>query len=202
MQEKCMHDCHDTSDACHVGQYKILEKLRQSAIWYNMTRDGKLYMQTFAINTINQLGVSSQNWINITLVSQWKGSTWTFWIRCRFRNKATSSHSWLLTNLKYGWHDFRLQTRRLELFPKHWWITSSPDCDAQYNCITTKGRTWKETLSDNFVTLLQTKTILHHPSSNGMVERYNRTILHTISCFLKSKQQDWDWWLGKTCWSN
>jgi hypothetical protein len=34
-----------------------------------------------------------------------------------------------------------------------------------------------------------------HPSSNGQVERYNRTILQTIRCFLKGKQQDWELWL-------
>jgi hypothetical protein len=86
------------------------------------------------------------------------------------------------------------------MFPKYWWITSSPDCDTQYNCVPIKGRTWKETLSDNFVTLLQivkTITTPHHPSSHGLVARYNRTILQTIRCFLKSKQQDWDKWLQK-----
>ena len=35
----------------------------------------------------------------------------------------------------------------------------------------------------------------YHPSSNGQIERYSRTILQTIRCFLKSKQQDWDLWL-------
>ena len=105
-----------------------------------------------------------------------------------------------MTNLQYGWNVFRLQTRRLELFPKHWWITSSLDCDAQYNCIPTKGWTWMETLSDNFVTLLQvakTRTTPLHSLSNGLVEPYNRMSLQTIRCFLKSKQQDWDWWLQK-----
>ena len=57
-----------------------------------------------------------------------------------------------------------------------------------------------ETWSDNFVTLLQiakTRTTPHHPSSNGLVERYTRTILQTVRYFPKSKQQVWDLWLHK-----
>jgi len=46
-----MHDCHDTRTTCHVGQYKILDKLRQFVIWYNicMTRDSKLHVKTYAV---------------------------------------------------------------------------------------------------------------------------------------------------------
>ena len=57
-----------------------------------------------------------------------------------------------------------------------------------------------KTLSDSFVTLLQiakTRTTPHHPSSNVLVEYYDRTTLQTIRCFLKSKQQDCDLWLHK-----
>ena len=49
MQEKCMHDCHDSRAAVHLGQHKSLEKLRQSVIWYNMTRDSKLHVETCAV---------------------------------------------------------------------------------------------------------------------------------------------------------
>ena len=60
MQEKCMHDCHDTRTACHVGQYKILEQLRQFVIWNNMTRDSKLHVKICAINRRNNLGAPSK----------------------------------------------------------------------------------------------------------------------------------------------
>ena len=49
MQEKCMHDCHDSKAAGHLEQYKTLEKLRQSVIWYNMTRDSKLHVKPCAV---------------------------------------------------------------------------------------------------------------------------------------------------------
>ena len=76
MQKKYMHDYHDTRADGHLRQYKTLEKLRQSVIWYNMTQNSKLHVKACAINRRNQLGVPNQNCINITLVSQWKECTW------------------------------------------------------------------------------------------------------------------------------
>ena len=39
------------------------------------------------------------------------------------------------------------------------------------------------------------RTTPYRPSSNGQVERYNRTILQIIRCFLKESQGDWDKYL-------
>ncbi|GFU93297.1 retrovirus-related Pol polyprotein from transposon 412 [Trichonephila clavipes] len=38
----------------------------------------------------------------------------------------------------------------------------------------------------------KTKTTALHPQSDGMVERFNRTILNSLSLLVSSNQQDWD----------
>ncbi|GFY05472.1 retrovirus-related Pol polyprotein from transposon 412 [Trichonephila clavipes] len=38
----------------------------------------------------------------------------------------------------------------------------------------------------------KTRTTALHPQSDGMVERFNRTILNSLSLLVSSKQQDWD----------
>ena len=38
----------------------------------------------------------------------------------------------------------------------------------------------------------KTRTTPYHPSSNWLVERYNRTLLQMIRCFLRQSQEDWD----------
>ena len=38
----------------------------------------------------------------------------------------------------------------------------------------------------------KTRTTPYHPSSNGQCERYNRTILQMVRCFLEGKSKDWD----------
>ena len=51
------------------------------------------------------------------------------------------------------------------------------------------------TFFSSFCDLLQitkTRTTAYRPSSNGQVERYNRTLLQIIRCYLKKGQDHWD----------
>ncbi|GFO21463.1 Pol polyprotein [Plakobranchus ocellatus] len=36
------------------------------------------------------------------------------------------------------------------------------------------------------------RTTPYHPSSNGQVERYNRTLLNAVRCYLNGRQDRWD----------
>ncbi len=40
--------------------------------------------------------------------------------------------------------------------------------------------------------IAKTHNTPYRPSSNGQLERYNRTLTQFIRCFLEGKQQDWD----------
>ena len=44
----------------------------------------------------------------------------------------------------------------------------------------------------NLLQIVKTRTTPYRPRSNGQVERYNRTILQLIRCFLRGNQQTWD----------
>ena len=44
----------------------------------------------------------------------------------------------------------------------------------------------------NLLQIVKTRTTPYRPRSNGQVERYNRTILQLIRCFLRGNQQMWD----------
>ncbi|VDH93883.1 Hypothetical predicted protein [Mytilus galloprovincialis] len=63
---------------------------------------------------------------------------------------------------------------------------------------TYQGKNMNGNLVRQLCELLQiakTRTTPYHPSSNRQVERYNRTIQHTIRCYIKSKQHNWDLFL-------
>ena len=60
---------------------------------------------------------------------------------------------------------------------------------------TDQGKNFDGKLFASVCELLQiakTKTTPYRPCSNGQVERYNRTVLQLIRCFLKRNQQNWD----------
>ena len=60
---------------------------------------------------------------------------------------------------------------------------------------TDQGKNMDGVLMRQLCELLQitkTRTTPYHPASNGQVERYYRSVLQAIRCYLKNKQSDWD----------
>ena len=58
-----------------------------------------------------------------------------------------------------------------------------------------QGRNFESTLFSEMCRLLgikKTRTTPLHPQSDGMVERFNRTILAQLSTFVEQHQRDWD----------
>ncbi|KAF8771470.1 Retrovirus-related Pol polyprotein like [Argiope bruennichi] len=80
-------------------------------------------------------------------------------------------------------------------FPRDSVQNGFQDMEFLYNCILIKGRNFDSAFAGDCVRLLgidQTRTTALHPQSDGMVERFNRTILNTLSLLVSSNQQDWD----------
>lgn len=60
---------------------------------------------------------------------------------------------------------------------------------------TDQGRNFESNLFKAICTLLRinkTRTTSYRPSANGQVERYNRTLMDAVRCFVDESQKDWD----------
>ncbi|XP_060758004.1 uncharacterized protein LOC132868818 [Neoarius graeffei] len=60
---------------------------------------------------------------------------------------------------------------------------------------TDQGRNFESCLFQSVCRLLQitkTRTTPYHPASNGQVERFNRTLLQMIRCYVDKNQKNWD----------
>ena len=58
-----------------------------------------------------------------------------------------------------------------------------------------QGKTFESNLFQSVCKLLdisKTRTTPYHPSSNGMIERFNQTLVNMISSFVDKRQQNWD----------
>jgi transposase InsO family protein len=63
---------------------------------------------------------------------------------------------------------------------------------------TDQGKNMDGTIMHQICELLQiakTRTTPYHPASNGQVERYNRTLLQALRCYIENKQDTWDEYL-------
>ncbi|CAG2242226.1 unnamed protein product [Mytilus edulis] len=54
MQKELLHGCHDVVSSGHMGQYKTLEKLKQIAVWLNMTQSCKLMRNQLMDQTMDE----------------------------------------------------------------------------------------------------------------------------------------------------
>ena len=117
-----MHDCHDSRAAGHLGQYKTLEKLRQSVIWYNMTRDSKLHAKTCAVCNKQKKPIRSAK----AKLEQYHAGFLMERIHMYILDQLPVSKKgikyllMIVDQFKKWLECFRLQTRELKLFPKYW----------------------------------------------------------------------------------
>lgn len=58
-----------------------------------------------------------------------------------------------------------------------------------------QGRNFESELFKNICQLFQiskTRTTPYHPASNGQMERFNRTLLQMIRCYVDQSKKNWD----------
>ncbi|VDI29490.1 Hypothetical predicted protein [Mytilus galloprovincialis] len=161
MQTELLHGCHDVVSSGHMGQYKTLEKLKQIAVWLNMTQSCKLYVKSYTACNLN------------------KKSTRTA------RSKLGQYHAIFPME--------RVHMDILGPLP----VTKTENLAVRLSSTQTKEKAYGNLVRQlcELLQIAETRTTPYHPSSNGQVERYNRTILQTIRCFIKSKQHNWDLFL-------
>ncbi|KAK3084611.1 hypothetical protein FSP39_016239 [Pinctada imbricata] len=68
-----------------------------------------------------------------------------------------------------------------------------------FEIFTDQGRNFESDLFKNLCAQLQihkARTTPYRPSGNGQVERYNRTLMDAIRCYINDRPEDWDLYLG------
>ena len=181
----------------HMGIAKTLLRIRKSFIWYKMSRDVELFVKscqvcnrskkakTKAKAGLGQYHVGSPlERVHVDILGPFtpstKGNQYVLMIVDQF-------------------------TKWLECFPlPHQNAEETARCMvdgfiSRLGCPveihTDQGKNFDGKLFATVCDLLQitkTRTTPYRPCSNGQVERYNRTLLQLIRCFLKSNQKSWD----------
>ncbi|KAI7811653.1 hypothetical protein IRJ41_008241 [Triplophysa rosa] len=175
MQKEVLQACHNPPQSGHLGEGKTLERLCQSFHWCGMGGDVHLHIQRSGapmdrihIDILGPFPVSSSgNKYVLIIIDQF-----TRWVEA-----------------------FPVPDQGAETTAKTLVYEFISRFGAPLELHTDQGRNFESTLFRNACSLLQitkTRTTPYHPASNGQVERFNRTLLQMIWCYVNQDQKNWD----------
>ena len=191
---------HDLPLTGHMGIVKTIARVKQSFMWYGLTKDVELYVKSCTFcNKNKRASVKAK-----AALGQYHAGSLMERVHVDILGPFTPSSQ----GNQYVLMLVDQFTKWLECYPL-------PDQTAESvaKCVvdgfisrfgcpleihTDQGKNFDGKLFLSVCELLQiakTRTTPYHPCSNGQVERYNRTLLQLIRCFLKGNQQDWDQYL-------
>ncbi|VDI00836.1 Hypothetical predicted protein [Mytilus galloprovincialis] len=197
MKQEVLVNCHNTKVAGHFGQQKTYNKLKSRFMWHGMRQDALIHVRTCEVCNINKKPNRKA-----------KGALGQF----HAGSPMERIHIDILGPLRESTKGNKCILVVIDQFTKWVEFYALPNQNAQ---------TVATTLTDNFISrfgcpsmihsdqgknldgnlfrelcslleIPKTRTTAYRPCCNGQVERYNRTIIQCIRCFLKGKQRDWD----------
>lgn len=197
LQDRVIEANHASIFAGHLGAKKTLSRISRSFFWLNMNEAVRLFiancvicgarkrptskpraplgeynvghpMDRIAIDIMGPLPVSDNGNKYVMVV----GDTFTKWIEA------------------YAIPDQTAETVAEKLVNEFISRFGTP-----LELHSDQGRTFESNLFQDVCKLLgitKTRTTPYHPSSNGMIERFNLTLANMISSFVDKNQKDWD----------
>jgi len=197
MVAEVLEGCHDNKLSGHFCHPKTLAKLRRGFYWYGRTRDCELYTRTCAkCSTLKH----PRSKPKAALGSYHAG------------NPMERVHVDILGPFPISARGNKYVVMIVDQFTK--WLECFPLPDqtaetvakavvdgfiSRHGCPlvihTDQGRQFEGNLFQGVCSLLgiaKTRTTPYRPCSNGQVERYNRTLLQLIRCYLEDNQASWD----------
>lgn len=197
LRDQILESNHKSVLSGHLGVKKTFSKMQQRLYWLNMRESVKLYigncvkcgarkrptskpkgplgkyncgfpMDRVALDIMGPFPISNQGNRYVLVV----GDVFTKWIEA------------------YGIPDQTARTVAnivVNEFIARWGIPLEIHSD--------QGKTFESQLFQHVCQLLEitkTRTTPYHPSSNGMIERFNQTLVNMMSAYVDKKQENWD----------
>ncbi|CAG2212114.1 unnamed protein product [Mytilus edulis] len=196
-RKQVLHYCHDAKYSGHLGMRKTLEKIRQSYYWPGLQADVRAYvagcdkcamrktptkkkrapmaivetsspMERLATDILGELPETENGNRYILVVSDY----YTKW-----------TESFPMPNMEASTVVKIIVEEVIARFGVPSWIHS--DQGRQY-----ESRLFQEVCK--VLDIKKTRTTPYHPQSDGMVERFNKTLATMLSAYVQEHQRDWD----------
>ena len=196
-----MHHAHTALMSGHVGMKKTKFKLQQIAYWYDVKTDVKLFIQRCENCAKNKPPCQKPRGNLGSIIA---GAPWEH-VATDFIGPLPTTKNGNRYIVVFMDHF----TKWVEIFavPDQTAITTAhillDEIISRYGCPLTlhsdQGRNFESSVISELCQLLQikkTRTTPRNPKCNGMVERYNKTLIRMIRAYLSNEQDEWDLHLG------
>lgn len=197
MQTEILQACHNPPQSGHLGEAKTLERLRQSYYWYRMGDDVHLFIKRCPhCNARKASGplkkAKLQNYqagapldrLHLDILGPFPVSS------------SGNKYILIIIDQFTRWVEaFPIPDQGAETTAKKLVYEFIARFGAPLELHTDQGRNFESSLFKNVCKLLEitkTRTTPYHPASNGQVERFNRTLLQMIRCYVDTNQRNWD----------
>ncbi|CAG2199591.1 unnamed protein product [Mytilus edulis] len=201
LQKEIMINCHDTPFSGHLGVAKTKDKMRQNFTWYGIGKDVTSHIKMCQI--CNRLKNSSRK-PTAPLVDYRVGNPMDR-IAIDIMGPlpiTKNKNRYLLVIGDYftRWMEvYPIPHQNADIIAEKLVQEFIARFGAPLEIHTDQGRNFESQLFAEVCKLLEiskTRTTAYHPSSNGMIERFNRTLAGMIKSFINSNANNWDLYIN------
>jgi transposase InsO family protein len=184
---------HDIPAAGHQGIDLTKSRLRDHFFWYRIMKKAEQYVSSCGPCSRNKRPQRNARaeMFKYHKVPSWRECIWTFWA-------PLPGNVYVLVMV-----DQFTRWGKCVLLPSQTTeVTASAVVNeffARFGCLfqvfTDQGRNFENKLFTSICELLQihtARTTPYRPSANGQVERWNRTLMDAVRCYIDKAQDHWD----------
>ena len=197
LKESAMSLHHDIPSSGHQGVARTKQKLKEKFYWFHMTRDIENYVLTCNVCNKNK---KNKQYGKVPLTEFQAGAPMER-VHIDFigplpKTKNGNEHCLMMVDQFTKWVEcIPLPSQRAEETAKAAVDNFFSRMGFPFQILSDQGRNFDGKLFESLCKSLQihkARTTPYRPSANGQVERFNRTLLDAVRCFLGRKQGKWD----------
>ena len=201
LQKDVLYHLHNTILSGHLGEKKTREKILQRFYWFGVRNDVITWVRRCDNCKMMKGPAKNQK---APLGSMTTGAPWdrlsTDILGPLPESNRGNKYIMVVTDYFTKWVEiFALPDQQAETCAD----ILMNDVIARYGCPydlhSDQGRNYMSNIFSEmckYLEIRKTRTTPYHPSGNGQVERFNRTLIRMIKAYLKGEQKDWDKHLG------
>lgn len=201
LREEVMYLCHDIPSSGHQGIQRSKERQKPNFYWWRMVADIKNYVLTCDVCCKNKRGPLP----NRSALKSYQAGSPMEKVHLDFlgplpRTENGNEYILMMVDSFTKWVEcVPLPSQTAEVTARAAINEFFSRFGYPYEVFTDQGRNFESELFRKMCETLwmhKTRTTLYRPSGNGQVERYNRTLMDAVRCYIDGCPKSWDQYLG------